>query len=309
VKRKGILLAAGFLGLALGVTGATMQARADTTDALGDAASTALQKLDQFAAKEWARLKEDARATRDLGVQLNSVAEQSALLSDRLKNQKSELEQKISALDEQIKKLKEQADKLTIIHQKITELLPKFMNAVDGDQGSAASEQILAAISQDRVKAGRLADAIERRSADEVSSLLRRGTEGVRVQIGEMPEGEGATVNFRVGNLVHCLSTNKRCRGAASSLGKTPSRDDPDALLTQLHSVVTAANREAATCNKQVEELLAKATATQGGPPSTNADRAADLQRLMARLVTLQSNSTQLSREIAAAMDRVIRRT
>ncbi len=175
-----------------------IQARADTPDALRDAATVALQKLDQFVAKESARINKDARATRDLGVQLNSVAEQSALLNGRLKNQKSELEQKIGALDEQIKKLKEQADKLAKIQQKMTELLPEFMNAVEGDQGSGASQQILASISQDQVKAARLADAIERRSADEVSSLLRRDTEGVRVQIGEMPEGEGATVSFRV---------------------------------------------------------------------------------------------------------------
>ena len=288
-----------------------IQARADTPDALRDAATVALQKLDQFVAKELARINKDARATRDLGVQLNSVAEQSALLNGRLKNQKSELEQKIGALDEQIKKLKEQADKLAKIQQKMTELLPEFMNAVEGDQGSGASQQILASISQDQVKAARLADAIERRSADEVSSLLRRDTEGVRVQIGEMPEGEGATVSFRVGNLVHCLSTDKRCRGAASSLGKTASRDalDPEVLLKQLDSLVSAANRETATCNKQVEDLLAKATAVQGGPPATDADRAADLQRLMARLVTLQSTSSQLSRDLAAAMDRVIRRT
>ncbi len=80
-------------------------------------------------------------------------------------------------------------------------------------------------------------------------------------------------------------------------------------LLKQLDSLVSAANRETATCNKQVEDLLAKATAVQGGPPATDADRAADLQRLMARLVTLQSTSSQLSRDLAAAMDRVIRRT
>jgi hypothetical protein len=305
VKRNLIVL--GLLGLV--VAGAAMQARADTADALRGAASVALQKLDQFAAKESATINKDARATRELGVQLNAVAEQSALLNDRLKNQQGELEQKVGGLDEQIKKLKEQADKLTQIQAKMAELLPALMDAVGSDQGSEASQRILAAISQDQARAATLLDAIERRSADEVSSLLRRGTEGVRVQVGEMPEGEGTTVNFRVGNLVHCLSTNKRCRGAASSLGKTPSRDapDPDEILKQLHGVVNAANRETATCNKAVEELLAKAAA--GGPPATDANRAADLRRLVARLVTLQSTSSQLSRDLAAAMDRVIRRT
>jgi chaperonin cofactor prefoldin len=304
VKRNRILL--GLVGLVLA---GAIQARADTPDALRDAATVALQKLDQFVAKEWARLKDDARATRDVGVQLNSIAEQSALLNDRLKNQKDELEQKIGALDEQIKSLKEQAEKLEAIQRKITELMPTFMDAVGSDQGSEASQKILAAVSQDRARAIRLADAIEGRNADEVSSVLRRGVEGSRVQIGEIPEGEGATVNFRVGNLVHCLSTNKRCRGAVSSLGKTASHDapDPDLLLKQLHSLAAAANRETATCNKRVEELLAKAAA--GGPPGTDANRAADLQRLMAKLVTLQSTASQQSRDIAVAMDRVIRRT
>ena len=271
--------------------------------------TVALQKLDQSVAKELEKLNKDARTTRDLGVQLNSLAEQSALLNDRLKNKKSELEQKVGELDEQIKKLKEQADKLTEILDKMTKLLPEFMNAAASDQGSEASQRILAAISQDQVKAARLADAIKGRRADEVSSLLRGDADGVRVQVGEMPEAEGATVSFRVGNLVHCLSTSKRCRGAASSLGKTPSRDapDPDALLKRLHGLVSAANRETATCNKQVEELLAKATT--GGPSVTDANRAADLQRLIARLATLQSTSSQLSRDITAAMDRVIRRT
>lgn len=309
MKRKGIHLGTGLLGLVLVTAGAAMPGQADTADALRDAASNALQKLDQSVAKESAKLNKDAHATRDLGVQLNAVAEQSALLNDRLKNKKSELEQKIGELDEQIKKLKEQTDKLTEILDKMTKLLPEFMNAVASDQGSEASQRILAGISQDQVKAAKLADAIEGRSPDEVSSVLRRGVEGVRVQIGDMPEGVGATVSFRVGNLVHCLSTSKRCRGAASSLGKTPSREapDPDALLKQLHGLMTAANRETATCNTQVEELLAKATT--GGPSVTDADRAADLQRLITRLATLQSTSSQLSRDIAAAMDRVIRRS
>jgi len=309
VKRKGIHLGAGFLGLVLVTAGAAIQAQADTADALRDAASIALQKLDQSVAKESATLNKDAHATRDLGVQLNAIAEQSALLHDRLKNKKSELEQKIGELDEQIKKLKEQTDKLAEIFDKMTKLLPEFMNAVASDQGSEASQRILAGISQDQVKAARLVDAIKGRNPDEVSSVLRRGVEGVRVQVGEMPVGEEATVSFRVGNLVHCLSTSKRCRGAASSLGKAPSRDapEPDALLKQLHGLATAANRETVTCNKQIEELLAKATT--GGPFVTDANRAADLQRLIARLATLQSNASQLSRDIAAAMDRVIRRT
>lgn len=309
MKRRGIHLGAGFLGLVLVTAGAAMPARADTADALRDAASVALQKLDQSVAKESARLNKDAQATRDLGVQLNAVADQSALLNDRLKNTKSELDQQVGALDEQIKKLKEQADKLSEILDKMTKLLPEFMNAAASDQGSEASQRILAGISQDQVNAARLADAIKGRNPDEVSSVLRRGVEGVRVQVGEMPEGEGATVSFRVGNLVHCLSTSKRCRGAASSMGKTPSRNapDPGALLKQLYGLVAAATRETATCNQQVEELLAKATT--GGPSFTDANRAADLQRLIARLATLQSTSSQLSRDLAAAMDRVIRRT
>ena len=309
MKRTGILLGAGFLGLV--VAGMAMQARADTPEALRDAAAVALQKLDQFVAKESAKINKDARATRELGVQLNSAAEQSALLNDRLKNKKSELEQQIGALDEQIQRLKEQADKLAKLKSKLEQLLPEFMQVMEGDQGSEASQRILAAIVQDQSRAARLADAIKTRNADSVSGVLRQGIEGARVQVGEVPEGEGATVNFRVGNLIHCLSTNKRCRGGVSSLGKTAARDapDPDLLLKELHSLVTAANRETATCNNRVDDLLGKAAAAQGGPATVDANRAADLERLIARLITLQSASSQLSRDIAAAMDRVIRRT
>ena len=301
-----------FVGfLAMVATGAAMPARAETPDALRDAAAGALQKLDQFVARESAKLGKDARATREIGVQLNSVADQSALLNDRLKNRQSELEQRIGELDEQIQKLKAQADKLTVVLEKMTELLPAFMDAVGSDQGGAASQRVLAAISQDQAKAAKLLDAVKRRSADDVGSLLRRDTEGVRLQVGEMPAGGDPTVNFRIGNLIHCLSTGKRCRGAASSLAKTPSRDapDPDQLLQQLHSLATAADREAAACNKRIEELLARATAVAGGPPSTDADRTAELRRLIERLVTSQSTASQLSRDITAAMDRVIRRT
>ena len=185
------------------------------------------------------------------------------------------------------------------------------MNAAANDQGIEASQHILASIVQDQTKAARLADAIERRSSDEVSSLLRHAFEGARVQVGAMPEGQGATVNFRVGNLVHCLSANKRCRGAASSLGKSASRDapDPEALLKQLQSLLTAANREAAACNKRVEDLLAKVDTAQSGAPATDANRAADLQRLMGRLARCSRRASQLSRDIAAAMDRVIARS
>ena len=286
--------------------GAAVPAQADTADALRDAAAAALQKLDQFALKESARVKESARKARDLGVQLNSVAAQSAPLNDQLKNRKGELEEKIGALEEQIKKLKEQAGKLEQIQQKISGLLPALTNAAADDQGIEASQHILAAIAQDRTKAARLADAIKQRNPDDVSSLLRRAFEGARVQVGAMPEGEGATVNFRVGNLVHCLSTEKRCRGAVSSLGKTDSQDAPEGLLKELQSLLAAANRETALCNTRVEDLLSKLGSAQRGSAPINANQAAELQRLMGRLSALQSTSSQLSRDVAAAMDRVI---
>jgi chaperonin cofactor prefoldin len=309
MKRTGILFGAGLLGLVLGGGGAALQARADAADALRDVASAALQRLDKFAANEMAGVKEGARATRDLAVQLNSTAQQSALLNDRLKSNKGALEEKIDALQEQIQKLKQQADKLSAIQEKITQLLPAFMKAAENDQGIEPSQHVLAAISQDRAKAARLADAIKRRSSDEVGGLLRSSVPEAWVQVGELP-GDGATVNFRIGNLVHCLSTNKKCRGGDSSLAKVASRDapDPEATLKQLGSLLIAANRETASGNKSAEDLLAK-LATAQGSSATNADRAADLQRLIARLDSLQAKSSQLSREIAAAMDRVIART
>lgn len=286
-----------------------MPALADTPDALQDAAAAALQELDQFAIKESARAKDGARETRDLGVQLNAVAAQSAPLNDQLKNRKSELEDKIDAIEGQIQKLEEQADKLDTILQKITTSLPKFMDVAADDQGIEASQHILASIVQDRTRAARLANAIALRSPDEVGSLLRRAFEGARVQVGAMPEGQGATVQFRVGDLVHCLSADKRCRGAASFLGKGASRDAPEALLKQLQSLLAAANRETAACNKRIEDLLSKATAAQGGSSPADANRAADLERLMAKLVTLQSTANRVSRDIAAAMDQVIARS
>ena len=257
-----------------------------------------------------ARVKEGARTNRDLAVQLNSAAQQSALLNDRLKNNKGALEEKIDALEEQIRKLKQQADKLSALQDKMTQMLPAFMKAAGNDQGIEPSQHVLAAISQDRAKAARLADAIKRRSSDEVGGLLRSSVPEAWVQVGEMPSGDGATVTFRIGNLVHCLSTNKRCRGADSSLAKVTSRDvpDPEATLKQLGSLLTAANRETANGNKSVEDLLAKLVTAQGSS-TANADRAAELQRLIARLDSLQAKSSQLSREIATAMDRTIART
>ena len=80
-----------------------------------------------------------------------------------------------------------------------------------------------------------------------------------------MPESDGATVNFRVGSLVHCLSTDKRCRGAVSSLGKTDSRDDPEMLMQELQSLLAADNWESALCNKSVEDLLSRLDTAQHG--------------------------------------------
>lgn len=295
--------------LALVLSSATMAAQADTSDDLQDAAATALQKLDQFAVKESAHAKGVATTARDLGVQLNSAAAQSAPLNDQLKNRKGELEEKIGALDEQIKTLKEQVGKLDAILEKITQLLPRFANVTESDQGIEASQHILASIAQDRVKASRLADAIKRKSSDEVSSLLRHAFEGARVQVGAMPESEGATVNFRVGSLVHCLSTDKRCRGAVSSLGKAESRDNPDMIMQELQSLLAAANRESVLCNKSVEDLLSKLDIAQRGSAPIDANRTADLQRLVGRLSKLPSIASQVSRDVAAAMDRVIARS
>ena len=153
MRRNGFLR--GLLGLLF--WSAALSAHADTSDALQDAAAAALQKLDQFAVKESARAKDAARATRDLGVQLNSVAAQSVPLNDQLKNRKSELEDKIDAIEEQIQKLKVQAAKLDAILQKITALMPKFMNVAADDQGIEASQHILSSIVQDQTKAVRLA--------------------------------------------------------------------------------------------------------------------------------------------------------
>jgi hypothetical protein len=295
--------------LALLLSNAALPAQADMSDELQDAAANALQKLDQFAIKESARAKEAARTARDLGVQLNSVAAQSGPLNDQLKNRKGELDEKIGALEEEIRKLKEQAGKLEAILDKVSQLLPHFTNATENDQGIEASQHIFASIVQDPVRATRLADAIKRKSSDEVSSLLRGAFEGARVQVGAMPEGEGATVNFRVGSLVHCLSTDKRCRGAVSSLGKTDSRDDSEMLMQELQGLLAAANRESALCNKSVEDLLSKLDTAQRGSAPIDANRAAELQRLMGRLSKLPSTASQVSRDIAATMDRIIARS
>jgi archaellum component FlaC len=305
MKRNGVPLWV----LAFLLSGAAMAVQADTPDDLQDAAAVALQKLDQFAIKESARAKQAASAARDLGVQLNSVASQSGPLNDQLKNRKGELEEKIGALDEQIEKLKEQVGKLDVILEKIAQLLPHFANTAENDQGIEASQHILASIVQDRVRATRLADAIKQKSSDEVSSVLRRAFEGARVQVGAMPEGEGATVNFRIGNLVHCLSTDKRCRGAVSSLGKAESRNGSEMVMQELQSLLAAANRESALCNKTVEDVLSRLDTAQRGSAPIDANRAADLQRLMGRLSKLPSTSSQVSRDVAAAMDRIIARS
>lgn len=303
MKRAGILLGLVFLG------SAALPAWADTADALRDAAAAALQKVDQFALKESARVKESARQTRHLGVEFNSVAAQSAPLLDQLKNRKGELEERIDALEQQIKTLKEQAGKLRLIQEKITALVPKFAGFTGEDQGIQASQHILAAVAQDRTKATRLVDAIQRRNADDVSGLLRSAFEGARVQIGSMPEGEGATVNFRVGDLVHCLSTEKRCRGGTSSLGRSETRDAAEPRLKELQSLLAVAGRETVLGNKAVEDLLSGLGSAPRGSVPISTTRAAELQRLLERLSAVQATSSQLSRDIAAAMDRVIARS
>ena len=121
-------------------------------------------------------------------MQLKSVAAQSAPLNDQLRNRKGELEEKIGAVDEQIKKLKEQGGKLEAILEKISQLLPHFANAAKDDQGIEASQHILASIVRDQVKATRLADAIERKSSDEISSLVPCFQE--RTRAGRRDAGE-----------------------------------------------------------------------------------------------------------------------
>lgn len=284
--------------------------KVDQTDELFRSVSSSLQELNENISEAVNKIKEDLRSIRALAAVLKQLKEQSEKLRDQLKEKKEEIEGKIKAVETQLKKLKEQTEKLIALQNKLEELIPTLTEITGQDQSAEKSRQILGTISQDRVKAAKLLEAIKDNKLTEINDLLKQNITGVEVEVREVKNADGATVVFRVGNLIHCLSTKNLCNGKISSLTKITVNNIQNAedTVIAVKDLLVVINKNSKTNNDDIEEFISELKSIRNETGKLSADLALELQRLMNRLAEATSTSSQISQQINDAINQIIGR-
>ncbi len=172
-------------------------------------------------------------------------------LTEELKTRISEIEAKIKNLADQIRKLNEQAKKLEQTARKIEEVMSAISEAFEEAGDAENSQKILFSLSQDRQKAAKLLEAVENNNRSTILSLLKQNITA-QVEVREVKNENGAMLVFRVGNLIHCLSTKTLCGGKNASLTKTNVRNVKSA--EEIVQAVNNLNEETKATNEEVQE-------------------------------------------------------
>jgi len=298
MKRHRFLFGASLVWLAFGGQISSVGVKADQMDDLLRASSASIEALNGLVSDSAQRIQDNNRLARELSEQSKSLAAQSEKLIDQLKDEINDLNEKIKAIEQQTKKLKELAQKLDALQAKMATLLPKIQDSLGQDQSVDKSRQILAAISQDRAKASKLIQAIEENRSAEVGSLLGQGARGPKVEVREVKSADGAMVVFRVGNLIHCLSTKLQCGGKASSLtkaaGTVPSAAE---AIKPVKESLTAAGKQTIALNKSIERFQ-RAVESMRNDTSLDQSKAAELQNAATQMAESVAAHSQASSRI-----------
>lgn len=312
MRRHGVPFGAVLACVVLGGQLYTVGVKADASDDLLRSISAANQDLIGQSSEVARRIQENVRLKNELREIMNALDEQVPKLRDLLTGENgdlkdNDLKEQIDAIDKQIKKLKEQLKKLEVLQEKIATLMPEFEDALGQDQSAEESRLILTAVSQDRAKAAKLIQAIEDNKRAEIGNLLGQSARGTKVEVRETRNADGAMVVFRVGNLIHCLSTKAQCGGKSSSLTKAKTVTVPSAAeaLKPLKDSLTTASKQAVASNRAIENFQSNLKKL-GITADTSQDLAMELQSTMTQVVEAVTARSQMCQKLASMLEEVI---
>jgi len=314
MKRHGVPFGALLACVVLGGQLYTVGVKADASDDLLRSISAAYQELIGQSSEIARRIQENVRLKNELREMMKALDEQVPKLRDLITGENedlkgNDLKEQIDAINEQTKKVKEQVKKLEALQEKIASLMPKLEDALGQDQSAEESRLVLTAVSQDRAKAAKLMQAIEENRHAEIGNLLGQGARGTKVEVRETRNADGAMVVFRVGNLIHCLSTKAQCGGKSSSLTKAKTVPVPSAAeaVKPLKDSLIAASKQAVASNRAIENFLSNLKKS-GDTADTSQDLAMELQSTMTQVVKATTALSQASQRIASLLEEVISR-
>jgi len=314
MKRHGVPFGALLACLVLGGQLYTVGVKADASDDLLRSISAAYQELIGQSSEIARRIQENVRLKNELREMMKALDEQVPKLRDLITGENedlkgNDLKEQIDAINEQTKKVKEQVKKLEALQEKIASLMPKLEDALGQDQSAEESRLVLTAVSQDRAKAAKLMQAIEENRHAEIGNLLGQGARGTKVEVRETRNADGAMIVFRVGNLIHCLSTKAQCGGKSSSLTKAKTVPVPSAAeaVKPLKDSLIAASKQAVASNRAIENFLSNLKKS-GDTADTSQDLAMELQSTMTQVVKATTALSQASQRIASLLEEVISR-
>lgn len=226
----------------------------DGVENLGRAIAESLNKRVEPLRKaklEW----EAAQAMKN---SLTSLEDKIKKLSEELRKNTNEIKRKITNLETQISRLKQQVKKLEDILKRIDELTPALTEIIKENQSLENSQKVLFPLSQDRAKVAKLLEAIEKNNHSEIIDLLRINS--VKdIEIREVGNTDGVKLVFRIGSLVHCLSTKTLCGGANSFLTKVNVRNVKNAeeTIQSFNNLLNALDKESKAAEKELQNFLA----------------------------------------------------
>lgn len=170
-----------------------------------------LSLITQMQALNNQRTGEDAAIAERLKSKLDRIAKAIAKLNE----QTPTLIEEIRKVDEEISRLEEQKEKAI---EELSEQKRKAVAAFKEAMGNARARSILAAISQDRIKAAKFIQFVRGNSRTALSEMLKRESPGSDVDVREVKDTNGLLLLFRIGDLTHCLSTKQQCGGKPYSV-------------------------------------------------------------------------------------------
>jgi hypothetical protein len=298
MKRLGVpfwvLLAFVVLGSQVHLVGA----KADQSDDLLRSISAANRDLNGLSSDIAKRIQESVRLKSELREISKAFDTQEFRLRELIASEIADQKRKTDAINYQIGNVEGAMQAVPVMHAKIAAVLPKLQNALGLEQSAEESRQILAGISQDRAKAARLIQAIEESKHAELGNLLGQGARGPKVEIRETKNADGTTVVFRVGNLIHCLSTGTQCGGKSSSLTEAATGAVPSATeaVKPLKESLSAASKQTVALKKSIERFHRAFESTRDDT-SLDQSKATELQNLateLAKAAAANSRAQQL---------------
>jgi len=148
-----------------------------------------------------------------------------ATKAETLAQEKAAIEQGMKAAQEKAEEAIKTATEIITLERKSIRVIDEIKTLNDQVQSAETARISLTAISQDRAKAAKLLEAIRNKNSSEANSLILStvslGGSATSVAVASVTaDSSGAKITFRLGNLIHCISTQIQCSGQSATVSK-----------------------------------------------------------------------------------------